>query len=73
MKRLAVLVALVVASPAFAQQAQPSSAEQALSDRLIAEIQSNVQARAQLIETQRKLAEAEAKIKAMDQGQAKPK
>ncbi len=75
MKRLAILVALL-ATPALAQQ--PSAAEQALSERLIAEIQSNVQARAQLIETQRKLAEAEAKIRAQevakaDQGQASPK
>ncbi len=70
------VLALVLAAPAFAQQ--PSAAEQALSERLIAEIQSNIQARAQLIETQRKLAEAEAKLKAQevanaDQGLAKSK
>jgi hypothetical protein len=52
---------------AFAQQpAPPSAGEQALSDRLIEEIRSNVQARTQLIETQRKLAEANEKIKALE-------
>jgi len=59
-----ILAALLLAAPAFAQQASP--AEQALSERLLNEIQSNVQARAQLIEVQRKLTAAEARIKELE-------
>ncbi len=64
MKRIALVLALL-ASPALAQQ--PSAAEQALSERLIAEIQSNVQARAQLIDVQRQLVTAQTRIKSLEE------
>ncbi len=56
------------------EQMLPPPSEQALSDRLIAEIQSNVQARAQLIEAQRALAAAQARITELEKkAQGAPK
>jgi hypothetical protein len=65
MKRV-LFAALLLASPALAQQAVPP-AEQALNDQLLTEVNIVVQIRKALIETQRKLSEAEAKIKTLEE------
>lgn len=64
-----IAIALLIATPALAQQQQASPAEQALSTQLLETIQSLVSVRAALIDTQRKLAEAQEKIKQLE---AKP-
>lgn len=66
---ICILVATFVAilyMGSLARAQQPSPAEQALSERLLAEIQANVQARAQLIDVQRQLTAAQAKIKELE-------
>lgn len=72
-KWISLLLSIALAGPVFAQQPmmpqvppQPSASEQALSERLLSEIQSNVQARAQLIEVQRQLTAAQTKIKDLE-------
>jgi hypothetical protein len=61
----------VVCAPAFAQQAPqlPSPGEQALSDQMLDTLRSCISVRAALIDAQRKLADAETKIKSLE---AKP-
>jgi len=63
------LIALLLfATPALAQQApqQASPGEQALSDQLLETLRSCVSVRAALVDAQRKLAEADAKIKSLE-------
>jgi hypothetical protein len=73
MRRILFLCVVLASVPAFAQQQQPSAAEQALGDRLLVEVQANVQARAQLIEAQRQLAAAQARIKELEKTAEVPK
>lgn len=54
---------LALASPSLAQQ---SAVEQALGQRLMAEINANIQAAAMIIDLQRQLAAAQARVKELD-------
>jgi hypothetical protein len=67
MKRTIGLLAFLLIAPAAAQQAaQQSPMEQALSQRLSAEIGASLQSAAAIIELQRQLAAAQARIKEME-------
>lgn len=67
MKRI-VLAAVVFAlvAPVFAQQPQQSPMEQALSQRLSAEIGINIQSAAVIIDLRQQLAAAQARIKELE-------
>lgn len=54
---------LALASPSLAQQ---SAVEQALGQRLMAEINANIQAAAMIIDLQRQLAAAQARVKELE-------
>jgi hypothetical protein len=62
--RAMALAALLLPSLAMAQETAPR--EQALADKLVAEISANVDARAQIISLQRQLAAALARIKDLE-------
>lgn len=67
MKRLLLIILLFAAPPAIAQPApQQSPLEQALSQRLSAEIGASLQAAATIIDLQRQLASAQARIKELE-------
>ena len=65
MKRLAIFV-LIFASPALAQQQQPTAAEQALGQKLFKEMQEGVNCSVNLISVQAELAKANARIKELE-------
>ncbi len=66
MKKVAFLLALL-ASPALAQQAPPPPANvQALSDEIMRLLQAKIEAASMLIDVQRKLAAAEARVKELE-------
>jgi len=60
LKRLAFV--LLLTSPALAQQAQQTPAEQALAEKLIQEMQISVSTRAQCIDLQRQLEAAKTRL-----------
>jgi len=66
------LLLLALAAPALAQQpsielmAPPSANVQAISDEMVRQLQSSIEARTALIETQRRLVAAEARIKVLE-------
>lgn len=67
MRLLIITVAVLTATPTFAQQASPN--EQALGAKLMIEIQSGLSCSANLIGAQAELAKAQARIKDLE---AKP-
>lgn len=62
--------ALILTAPALAQPQQLTPMQQALNERLGIEINANVQAAAMIIDLQRQLAAAQAKIKEYDEAAA---
>jgi len=67
MRRFLIIALLLAPAGAAAQQpAQPSAAEQALGEKLLREIQEGLRMQADLIETKRKLADAEKKLKDLE-------
>ncbi len=76
MKRILLACILFFAAPAFAQQPSLTDLQMQRNEfmRAFAQCDSaTITLQQQFSEMQRKLAEAEAKLKAADQGQAKPK
>lgn len=67
MRLLIIMLAVLIATPTFAQQASPN--EQALGAKLMIEIQSGLSCGANLIGVQAELAKAQARIKDLE---AKP-
>jgi hypothetical protein len=65
MKRI-ILAALLISTPALAQQKPPSAAEQALGAKLMQEIQSGLSCSAGLITAQADLVKANERIKALE-------
>lgn len=70
MKVFSVFVALLLASPAIAQQ-QPTPIQQALGERLMREVNEGLQCSASLIGLQQELAKALARVKDLEE-KAKP-
>jgi hypothetical protein len=70
MIRIAIALALL-ATPALAQQQQPSFTEQAMGQKIMQEINNGLACSARLIEVQKQLETAEAKVKQLE-GEAKP-
>jgi len=66
MKGLVLAAALLLAGPALAEQQEQSPAEQALGQRVIVEINANLQAAAKIIELQRQLTAAQARVKELE-------
>jgi len=66
MKRVLIAAALLLAGPALAEQQEQSPAEQALGQRVIVEINANLQAAAKIIELQRQLTAAQARVKELE-------
>ena len=66
LKRITVVLGILIASPAFAQQAQPTPMELALKERLGAEIGTTIDSVAKVIDLQRQLAASQARVKALE-------
>jgi hypothetical protein len=71
MKRFFLLALLTISAQALAEQPQPSALEQALGQRVMAEVNANIQASATIVDLQRQLATAQERLKALEDKQPK--